>query len=73
MGEWEGINCVIVFWICDKLEVIDEEYKEFYKYIGYDWEELLSWVYNKVEGKIEYISLLYILKKVLFDLWNCDC
>lgn len=69
---WEKINKVQVLWICNKLEIIDEEYKEFYKYIVYDFNDLLIWSYNCVEGKQEYISLLYILFQVLWDMWNCD-
>lgn len=62
-GEWEGINRATALWTRDKSEVTDEEYKEFYKHIGHDWEEPLSWAHNKVEGKTEYTSLLYIPKK----------
>ena len=69
-GEWEGINRATALWTRDKSEVTDEEYKEFYKHIGHDWEEPLSWAHNKVEGKTEYTSLLYIPKKAPFDLWN---
>lgn len=72
LGEWEVVNKVMVLWICEKFDILDEEYNEFYKYILYDFIDFLVWVYNKVEGKMEYISLLYIFLKVLFDMWNCD-
>ncbi|AZZ98603.1 MULTISPECIES: molecular chaperone HtpG [Pseudoalteromonas] len=71
-GEWEGINRATALWTRDKSEISDEEYKEFYKHVGHDWEEPLTWAHNKVEGKTEYTSLLYIPKKAPFDMWNRD-
>ncbi|MEI8652688.1 molecular chaperone HtpG [Pseudoalteromonas sp. Hal273] len=69
-GEWESINRATALWTRDKSELSDDEYKEFYKHVSHDWEEPLSWAHNKVEGKTEYTSLLYIPKKAPFDLWN---
>ncbi|BBN82043.1 chaperone protein HtpG [Pseudoalteromonas sp. A25] len=69
-GEWEAINRATALWTRDKSEISEEEYKEFYKHVGHDWEEPLTWAHNKVEGKTEYTSLLYIPKKAPFDLWN---
>jgi len=69
-GEWESINRATALWTRDKSELSDEEYKEFYKHVSHDWEDPLSWAHNKVEGKTEYTSLLYIPKKAPFDLWN---
>ncbi|GEK10357.1 molecular chaperone HtpG [Pseudoalteromonas peptidolytica] len=69
-GEWEAINRATALWTRDKSEISEEEYKEFYKHVGHDWEEPLSWAHNKVEGKTEYTSLLYIPKKAPFDLYN---
>ncbi|WP_125563931.1 molecular chaperone HtpG [Pseudoalteromonas rubra] len=71
-GEWEGINRATALWTRDKSEISEEEYKEFYKHVGHDWEEPLTWAHNKVEGKTEYTSLLYIPKKAPFDMWNRD-
>ncbi|WP_440053518.1 molecular chaperone HtpG [Pseudoalteromonas sp. T1lg65] len=71
-GEWEAINKATALWTRDKSEITDEEYKEFYKHVGHDWEEPLSWAHNKVEGKTEYTSLLYIPKKAPFDMYNRD-
>ncbi|MEG3759342.1 molecular chaperone HtpG [Pseudoalteromonas carrageenovora] len=70
--EWESINRATALWTRDKSELSDEEYKEFYKHVSHDWEDPLSWAHNKVEGKTEYTSLLYIPKKAPFDLWNRD-
>ncbi len=69
-GEWEAINKATALWTRDKSEISEEEYKEFYKHVGHDWEEPLTWAHNKVEGKTEYTSLLYIPKKAPFDLYN---
>ncbi len=71
-GEWEAINKATALWTRDKSEINEDEYKEFYKHVSHDWEEPLSWAHNKVEGKTEYTSLLYIPKKAPFDLWNRD-
>jgi len=67
---WESINRATALWTRDKSEISEEEYKEFYKHVSHDWEDPLSWGHNKVEGKTEYTSLLYIPKKAPFDLWN---
>ena len=71
-GEWQAINKATALWTRDKSEISEEEYKEFYKHVGHDWEEPLTWAHNKVEGKTEYTSLLYIPKKAPFDMWNRD-
>lgn len=71
-GEWEVINKADALWTRDKSEIEDNEYQEFYKHISHDFEDALTWAHNKVEGKSEYTSLLYIPKKAPFDLWNRD-
>lgn len=71
-GEWEKITKATALWTRDKSEISDDEYKEFYKHIGHDWEDPLSWSHNKVEGNNEYTSLLYIPKKAPWDMWNRD-
>ena len=48
----------------------DDEYKEFYKHVSHDFQDPLSWSHNKVEGKLEYTSLLYVPRTAPFDLWN---
>jgi molecular chaperone HtpG len=57
-------------WTREKSDVTDEEYTEFYKHVSHDYAEPLTWSHNKVEGKTEYTSLLYIPSKAPFDLWN---
>ncbi|WP_435234976.1 molecular chaperone HtpG [Psychromonas sp. PT13] len=69
-GEWESVNKATALWSCDKSELTDEQYQEFYKHIANDFENPLTWSHNKVEGKQEYTSLLYIPKRAPFDLWN---
>ena len=69
-GEWEGITKATAMWTRDKSDITDDEYKEFYKHIGHDWEDPLIWSHNKVEGNNEYTSLLYIPKKAPWDMWN---
>jgi len=69
-GEWEAVNKATALWSCEKSELTDEQYQEFYKHIANDFENPLTWSHNKVEGKQEYTSLLYIPKRAPFDLWN---
>ncbi|GAA0364908.1 molecular chaperone HtpG [Bowmanella denitrificans] len=69
-GHWETINKATALWTRDKSEVSDEEYQEFYKHISHDFGDPLLWSHNKVEGKTEYTSLLYVPTKAPFDLWN---
>jgi molecular chaperone HtpG len=69
---WEAVNKATALWTRDKSEVSDEEYKEFYKHISHDFADPLVWSHNKVEGKTEYNSLLYIPAKAPFDMWNRD-
>ena len=68
--EFEAINAATALWTRPRSEVSDDEYKEFYKSIAHDMEDPLKWSHNKVEGKLEYTSLLYIPGKAPFDLWN---
>jgi len=67
---WEQINKAQALWTRGKSEVTDEEYKEFYKHISHDFSDPLSWSHNRVEGKQEYTSLLYIPSQAPWDMWN---
>ncbi|MBD3587426.1 molecular chaperone HtpG [Salinimonas sp. HHU 13199] len=71
-AHWEAVNKATALWTREKSEISDEEYKEFYKHISHDFADPLSWAHNKVEGKTEYTSLLYIPSKAPFDMWNRD-
>ncbi|WP_116963784.1 molecular chaperone HtpG [Fastidiosibacter lacustris] len=68
--EWETINKAKALWIRSKADISDEDYKEFYKHISHDFTDPLIWSHNKVEGNLEYISLLYLPERVPFDLWD---
>ena len=67
---YETVNAARALWTRARTEVDDEEYKEFYKHISHDFQDPLVWSHNKVEGKREYSSLLYLPAKAPFDLWN---
>jgi molecular chaperone HtpG len=66
------VNKATALWTRDKSEVSEDEYKEFYKHISHDFSDPMTWSHNKVEGKTEYTSLLYIPSKAPFDMWNRD-
>ena len=68
--ELEAVNAAKALWTRPRNDVSDGEYKEFYKHISHDFEDPALWRHNKVEGKLEYTSLLYIPKRAPFDLWN---
>lgn len=68
--EWESVNRASALWTRPRTEVKDEEYKEFYKHVAHDFENPLSWSHNKVEGKLEYTSLLYVPGRAPFDLYQ---
>jgi len=70
--EEEVVNRATALWTLPKSKITDEEYKELYKHIAHDFEDPLLWAHNKVEGKLDYISLLYIPARAPFDLWNRD-
>lgn len=68
--EWEVVNRASALWTRARTEVKDDEYKEFYKHVAHDFEDPLAWSHNKVEGKLEYTSLLYVPGRAPFDLYQ---
>lgn len=66
----EVVNRATALWTLPKNEIKDERYKELYHHIGHDFEDPLIWSHNRVEGKLEYISLLYIPQRAPFDFWS---
>ena len=64
------INQARALWTRPKSELSDEDYQQFYQHIAHDWEPPLSWAHHKVEGTLEYTSLLYLPKRAPFDLWD---
>lgn len=68
--ELESVNSATALWTRPKSDLNDEEYQEFYKHISHDFADALSWSHNKVEGNLEYTSLLYVPENAPYDLWN---
>jgi len=68
--ETKVVNSATALWTRSRTDVEDEEYKEFYKYLSHDFADPLAWSHNRVEGKREYTSLLYIPAAAPFDMWN---
>ena len=68
--EDETVNAATSLWTRSRSEVKDDEYQEFYKHISHDFQDALGWSHNKVEGKLDYTSLLYVPSKAPFDLWQ---
>ncbi|MEY1660593.1 molecular chaperone HtpG [Isoalcanivorax beigongshangi] len=69
---WSQANAATALWTRNKSEVSDEEYQEFYKHLSHDFNDALSWSHNRVEGKLDYSSLLFIPAKAPFDMWQRD-
>ena len=69
-GEASTVNSATALWTRPRSDVSDDEYREFYKHLSHDFEDPLSWSHNKVEGRREYTSLLFIPSRAPFDLWN---
>jgi molecular chaperone HtpG len=69
-NEWETVNQASALWTRTKSDITDEQYKEFYKHIGHDYDDPLIWTHNRVEGRSEYTQLLYIPKHAPMDLWD---
>ncbi|MBP0049359.1 molecular chaperone HtpG [Marinobacterium sp. AK62] len=68
--ELESVNSATALWTRPKTDLTDEEYQEFYKHISHDFSDALTWSHNKVEGNLEYTSLLYVPENAPYDLWN---
>ncbi len=70
--EEKTVNSATALWTRPRTDVGDEEYQEFYKHLSHDFSDPLAWSHNKVEGKREYTSLLYVPATAPYDLWNRD-
>ena len=68
--ELETVNAAKALWTRPRSDVSADEYKEFYKHISHDFEDPAAWSHNRVEGRLEYTSLLYVPGRAPFDLWN---
>ncbi len=69
---WEQINKAQALWTRNKSDVTKEEYQEFYKHVSHDFADPMTWSHNRVEGKNDYTSLLYIPAKAPWDMMNRD-
>jgi len=69
-GKEETLNQARAFWTRPKSELKDEDYQAFYKHLGHDWEDARAWAHHKVEGNLEYTSLLYLPKRAPMDLYE---
>ena len=68
--EDETVNQASALWARPKSEITDEQYREFYKHVGHDYEDPLAWIHARVEGRQEYTQLLYVPSHAPFDLWD---
>jgi molecular chaperone HtpG len=68
--EDETVNQASALWARSKNDITEEQYKEFYKHVGHDFEDPLAWTHARVEGKTEYTQLLYVPARAPFDLWD---
>ena len=66
----ETVNSATALWTRNKKDIKEEEYNEFYKHVGHDFEDPMAYAHNRVEGKLEYTSLLFIPKRAPFDLYD---
>jgi len=71
-GKEETLNQARAFWTRPKSELKDEDYQAFYKHLSHDWEDARAWAHHKVEGNLEYTSLLYLPKRAPMDLFERD-
>ena len=70
--EDETVNQASALWARSKNEISDEQYREFYKHVGHDYDDPLAWTHARVEGRQEYTQLLYIPAHAPFDMWDRD-
>ena len=68
--EDETVNQANALWARPKSDITDEQYKEFYKHVGHDFEAPLAWLHARVEGRQDYTQLLYVPAHAPFDLWD---
>jgi molecular chaperone HtpG len=68
--ELETVNQANALWARAKSDITDDQYKTFYKHVSHDFGDPLAWTHNRVEGRSEYIQLLYVPERAPFDLWD---
>jgi len=70
LDEDETVNQASALWARSKNDITEEQYKEFYKHVGHDFDDPLAWTHARVEGRQEYTQLLYIPARAPFDMWD---
>lgn len=70
--QWSQVNDAKALWTLSPRDVTDDQYREFYKHLCHDFEEPLAWAHNRVEGELEYTSLLYLPSRAPWDLYSRD-
>ncbi|MGC2457468.1 MAG: molecular chaperone HtpG [Gallionellaceae bacterium] len=70
LDEDETVNQASALWTRSKNEITEEQYREFYKHVGHDYDDPLAWTHARVEGRQEYTQLLYIPARAPFDMWD---
>jgi len=70
LAEDETVNQASALWTRSKNEITEEQYKEFYKHVGHDFEDPLAWTHARVEGRQEYTQLLYVPSRAPFDIYD---
>jgi molecular chaperone HtpG len=69
-GELETVNQASALWARPKTDITEQQYRDFYKHLSHDFGDALAWTHNRVEGRNEYIQLLYLPAQAPFDLWD---
>ena len=69
---WDQANTATALWTRSKNDITDEEYQDFYRHVSHDYGDALAWSHNRVEGKLDYTSLVYVPEQAPFDLYNRD-
>ena len=68
--ELETVNQASALWARPKADITEQQYRDFYKHLSHDFGDALAWTHNRVEGRSEYIQLLYLPAQAPFDLWD---
>jgi molecular chaperone HtpG len=69
-GEMETVNQASALWTRARSDITEEQYQDFYRHLSHDHEAPLAWTHNRVEGRNEYVQLLYLPRRAPFDMWD---
>ena len=68
----ETVNSAAALWTKSRQDISEDDYAQFYKHVGHDYQDPLTHIHSKVEGTNEYTLLLYVPSRAPFDLWDRD-